>query len=318
MKQRCLVLICLLTCLLALSGCQDSKIPEGYRKVGSFTEIDRQNDFLDSFEDLLPDFEIEMRSGSSITYTNVTPRALKKYVNTLCSKEGFSCEESLLEYLLYRDDLVLFITNNTENYGECTISGYAQQQAVGSGTVTAQDAMSLAGEHAFTLMELSDQEIYEQTGIQRFIAPVDTQDQWPEIYGDDKFNQGYAPILYYVGPKGALYLENSAGCDAIYADLNQNAVPELVTWGIGPSGGRFSYYIYGIELVNEVPTIVYSSDLRYGSYGAYHFEKDAEGQLWLVVEPNGYNEDLPDEWYLITLDGDKAQLTLASDAISQD
>ena len=305
MKKQYLAL--LFACLLLLSACQKADTPpEGYYKAASSTEINGDEKLISVIAELLPDFTVKEQSGGYILYEDVSPGTLRKYVDELCDA-GFSCEEAMFRYLLYRDDLILFITNNTENYGECSISGYEQRKTEDG--LTAQEAMTFAEDHIFFLMERSDSELYQQTGMQCFIAPVDIQKQWPESYGTDAVNKGYTPILYYVGPAGGICLDNCVGCDATYADLNENGIQEIVTWGYGPTSGVFSFYIYGIELQEGKPVLAYS-ELFSGPHAPIKLRRDENGQVWLDREEY---ISTPAESVAVTLQDGKVALIKADD-----
>ena len=279
MKKRFFLLM--IVFILLLTACQGTgKPPAGYYKADSSTAINADGKMTSVMKELLPDFAVAEQSGNYVVYENIRPRQLKKYVKQLCD-EGFSCEEAMLEYLLYREDMILFIVNNTENYGTFSISGFEQRKAEDG--VTAQEAMAFVDDYVICMMERSDPELYHQTGLKTFMAAADTQMVYPDSYGTDPVNKGYTPLVYYVGSEGVLCLDNGVSGEEIYADLNGNGIQEMVTWGYAPSSGAFKFYIYGIELQGGKPTTAYS-ELFWETYAPMKLRRDEKGRAWIDRE----------------------------------
>lgn len=237
---------------------------------------------------LYPDFSVDTYySDGLVLYKNVTEEAMREYVDSLCAR-GFRCEKLAYQYFLYKEDAMVHIVNKRQS---CEVQVYPGRRTVSAaGALTPKQVLSLLNsEDVFFAMEQTPYGMFEQTGAQLFLVPIDNLTYLPEEVRDLPESQGYIVRHVLAASNGAAYI-SSIG-DPVYGDIDGDGITEIIFESFGPTSGLFTFSLVAYAIVDGVPVqkgYTFFGPASYGKISLYHTE---EGDVMISCHSD-YGEEM--------------------------
>ncbi|HBL84398.1 MAG: hypothetical protein A2Y17_04775 [Clostridiales bacterium GWF2_38_85] len=191
-----------------------------------------------------PEFDLERHEYDYYEYSNVTSDELAEYIDTL-KNEGFECQKGEYTYFLYKDNVIIRITDNTSDYKYFTLSFYIGIETAREGSLTAEQANDIIGIDDNHLIEYYILDLYEKTDAQLFyVLSRDTETNlWPQ--------------KYLVTSKEAIDLTRSFD-KFICGNIDDDPEYELISLDYGPTSGLFTFGVSAYDVDNGEINLEYS------------------------------------------------------------
>lgn len=224
-----------------------------------------------STADWLPDWP--QNSGGVDDYKNVTPDMMSDYVESLVH-EGFMLTGGKWAKLMFRDDVWISISDNTEAYGTASV---AVTLRLDSGGMSAEEAVSVICEAGMSAparaaIEITPVGLYEETGLQIFKALFN------EPPADNLLDPLFTVKTFVVGGNKA---HEISLMDAVWADVDGDGESEAVVLEYGPTSGVCSIILDVFGMQNGKAVRAANSMYILGSNSLRL--KTADGKVYLAA-----------------------------------
>ena len=273
------VLILLLMLFFLLSGCSinfDGSVKR---------EVDYTKPLVTNVDDsYFPDFKPYDKSDNSWRYENVTPQMLDDYIDTMVA-DGFECKRDMYNALLYKQGVMIQITDSTKSSNKCNITVYISTKTSSNSALTEVEALSVIDdENVFFLLDQSPEGFYEATGAQYFFTPIHSFNYLihEETYIPE--NSYYYTSKCLVAENGCVFVDNSISAP-IVCDLNNDKVTDIIFLGYGPTSGVFTITLAMYNIIEGVP-VLDSSNIYQISHGEIDIGLNDSGKPVLFYCPN--------------------------------
>lgn len=198
----------------------------------------------------LPDYTANY-SDNYLRYDDLSPRIVRKYINKL-QREGFTYCQSTYRQLLYREDVLIILSDDTAPEQEFILNNrdslsmeYYLLTPPPEDIYTDGAALSevMRDGSAVAYVDHTPEGLYEATGMR--VAVVAKLEE-PARYTQHAFS------VYLVGPEGAMELPYSTYYfekdSFVWADVDSDGENEVVIGGQGnTSRPSVELYAYGLE-----------------------------------------------------------------------
>lgn len=248
----------ILMLLLPLAACRKKKAPEDAADVGAAPD----NHAAETAEDAdvgaapngytigylasnggdewLPDWQRSEPFGSA--FTDVTPEMMNAYIEKLRG-EGFELVGGKWAKMLYRDDVWIEISDNTEACESASVSVTVRSSSPG---LTADEAAAAVGAGGMSkapcaLIDISPEGLFVDTGFGIFKALFDE----PPYEG--VLDPLFTVKTFMIG--GGKAFDASGLIDAVPADIDGDGAVEAIVLEYGPTSGlcSISLRVFGSE-----------------------------------------------------------------------
>lgn len=269
----------LLVFTLLISGCTF----DFDRSVNS--EVDYTKPLVTNVDvSYFPDFKPYDKSDNSWRYENVTPQMLDDYIDTMVA-DGFECKRDMYNALLYKQGVMIQVTDNTKSSNKCNVIVYTSMKTSSDLALTEAEALSVIDdENVFFLLEQSPVGFYEATGAQYFFTPIHSFNYLTYEETHIPENSYYCTSKCLVSEKGCVFVDNSISAP-IVCDLNNDKVTDIIFLGYGPTSGVFTITLAMYNIIEGVP-ILDSSNIYQLSHGEIDIGLNDSGKPVLFYCPN--------------------------------
>ncbi|MBQ8573076.1 MAG: membrane lipoprotein lipid attachment site-containing protein [Ruminococcus sp.] len=234
-----------------------------------------------------PDFEVSSMHDNTVYYMNVTSDMLDDYINFMVA-DGFECKRNMYDILLYKEDVMIQITDNTNSINGCSVTGYTAVNFESEGALTGAETLNIIDDEAvFYLLERTPDGFFEATGAQYFFAPVH-RFEYDENISKIPENTGYINAKIIVSEKGSVYINNAISSPKV-CDINEDGITDIIVLGYGPTSGIFTITISVINIIDGVP-VVKCSGIFTIEHGNVDVFLNDTGKPMLAYKPNEAEE----------------------------
>lgn len=265
---------------LLLSGCI-LDFNSGDNHETSYVE----SDVLNVADTYFPDFETVDKSDNTEYYENVTTDMLDEYIKFLCA-DGFECKRDMYNVLLYKEDVMIQITDNTKIYDKCNVTVYTAIRTENNSALTETEALSIIDdEKVFFLLEQTPDGFFESTGAQYYFTPVHSFSYLTYKETHIPENSYYYTSKCLVADKGVAFVNNAMSAP-IVCDINDDDVTDIIFLGYGPTSGLFTISLDMYNIIDGKP-VLNSSNIYNIEHGEIDICANSSGKPVLTCAPNG-------------------------------
>lgn len=272
----------LIICIL-LSGCTfsfDSSISKEVKYTKPFvTNVD------DSY---FPDFESYDKNGNSERYENITPQMLDAYIEAMIA-DGFECKRDMYNALLFKQGVMIQITDNTKSYNKCSVTVYTAMNSESESALTEAEALNIIDDDkVFFLLEQSPEGFFEATGAQYYFTPIHSFNYLTYEETHIPENSQYYTSKCMVAENGCVFVDNTISAP-IVCDINNDEETDIIFLGYGPTSGVFTITLEMYNVIDGVPELD-SSNIFQLNHGDIDIGLNDDGKPVLYYCPNDSDE----------------------------
>ncbi|NCA92838.1 hypothetical protein EOM82_06265 [bacterium] len=252
-----------------------TKDVSGYESIKTIYNYYR---FGDGFPFKKPPFTLASCDNDWYKYVNVNHSQLQDYINSLV-QEGYQLEGTGRNYLLYKDDIFINISDWTENDGRfsmCFYEGIKHRE----GTLTKEQAKSLINNDEIGyLIEWFIPGLYEKTGAQVFISSFEK--------GDERSGYHFNNVIFLVTSEEARSL-NWGYNEYSVTDLDGDGKYELLYLMYGFTSGLFTFTTAAYSFEENKITQKYFGVASPREFYDMKLLSLGEGKAGLITKTQGY------------------------------